>query len=746
MHKDDENNIKLIQINKDNSLRDYSDQDITNAKMILYENLSSLEDNISKDNLRSIEKLIPELNDDLIKSNMEIIKKIKEGYDKTKNKKDFNNIITPKDKNVDVLIEELGDEIGNAMEFTFSLPNIIKLSSILYYSFKDIDKRSGIKNSETFDLFLEDQNYFSKRKYSHNSDDTKEEKSFLPLELYDLIECLQLIKKLVFVIPDTLEFDINIYILALLNLDWLFPNTLEVVFDNSNCLLHGLIENKNVPYFEQLRDHKGLFILILLYPYFISKIENLSSLVIILQDSYQAEIDYIMKNLNKVYFNDFHLFDLLILTVNLSTIEIEFNCLDSNTFERFLWLIHKNNSLRFLKIKFFPTENNCENFYKSRNLTKLCSLLNIELKNLSILTSSFAFDQDFDNGKKTNTNNINSAIDDVEYIINCMILKFERNMEKFFFIFTGKFFLNSLSLNFELPSVITDKYITVFQKFIFDIFININSKGKSLQSIEISSTNFPFDSRMFNSIKKFIEKFDLNNNRFLLNFTFNVRLHNIDFSKFFTRNLEYIELGELDSSSFNYLIKSLDLDNNKHDIEGKPKLPEKFHSTPIEIIDKHISGKKKTSHSMINNLEFSLQNLEIIKLTISSLLFNYESSKEDLKYFFTMKKPKKLKRIDFISRIPLLDHELKEILDIIKYDSMCVYNLEFSKKNIVDEKSFEKYKLYYYLVDKSQMLNIMYSFVKLKCISKKNSYKNIFKNIANFLKVPHEKRFTINFN
>ena len=130
------------------------------------------------------------------------------------------------------------------------------------------------------------------------------------------------IKKLVFVLPATMDFDINLYLLTLLNIDWLFPNVLEVVFDTSNNLLHSLIEIKNVPYFEQLKDCKDLFNLILLYPYFISKIENLTNLNIIMQDSYQAEIDYIMRSVNKVYFNEFHLFDLLILTVNLSTIEI----------------------------------------------------------------------------------------------------------------------------------------------------------------------------------------------------------------------------------------------------------------------------------------------------------------------------------------------------------------------------------------------------------------------------------------
>jgi len=645
----------------------------------------------------------------LITANLQITKKIHEIITKSTQKSNTHSFtkITNENKALKV-IGELNKEIKSSMKFEITLENVTKIASVLHFSFHNIDNKCGINNRETFESFLEDQSHFSRYRSVKSSFLSLLDEERLPLELYDLKDTFFSIKKLTFLLPETLDFDIKYYLLVLMNIEWLFPNILEVVLDNSNKLLHGLIENKSSPYFELLKDHKDIFNLLLLYPYFVTKIENLSNLNIILQDSYQAEIDYVMKNVNKIYFNQFHIFDLLLLTVNLATIDIEFNCLDSFTFERFLWLIHKNNSLRYLKIKFFQTSNNSENFFKARNLTKLCNLLNIELKNLSILTSSFAFESDVGDLKKLNTNNINSAIDDVEYIINSMIGKFEINMEKLFFIFTGKFFLNSLSLDFDFPSVISDKYITVFQKFIFDIFINLNSKGKSLQTIEIKSRSFPFDGRTYNSIKKFVEKFSLRNNTYLINFTFNARLNNIDMGIFMTQNLEYMEIGDLDSLSFGFLIKGLE----------------------------NASG---------NSCITTLPNLGILKVSLSSLMFNYEKSKQDITTFFKMPKPKRLKRIDFLSRLALLKHEIEIILALIKNDRVIEYNFEFSKRNIFDEDTLKNFNLHYYTLNKAHFYNIINGILGVKGKNKSEQFKNVFVTIFNFIKQRHPKIFSINF-
>ena len=149
-----------------------------------------------------------------------------------------------------------------------------------------------------------------------------------------------------------------------MNLDWLFQNLLEIEIDfgvgsksifDKHFKVKYSEENSGICYGKKFRniveDYKNSFELLLLASNIISKYSNLYIFSINNYSCYFFELDY----LTSKYYPELqviHILDLFNNFVNLIKINVNFNALDSFTFERIINLIHINNTLKCINFDF----------------------------------------------------------------------------------------------------------------------------------------------------------------------------------------------------------------------------------------------------------------------------------------------------------------------------------------------------------------------------------------------------------
>ena len=82
-------------------------------------------------------------------------------------------------------------------------------------------------------------------------------------------------------------------------------------------------------------------------------------------------------------------------------------------------------------------------------------------------------------------------------LINKLVTHFESNIEKLFLIIQSKKNLNSLTLCFDLPSIIenNDKYFFIFMKLIFNIVLMLNREKFHMKELKIISPLLKFTNK-----------------------------------------------------------------------------------------------------------------------------------------------------------------------------------------------------------------------------------------------------------
>ena len=137
-------------------------------------------------------------------------------------------------------IKTQADFLSNLFEIQFGEIDILK--SYIVNSKKELDDNQ-IKGRKTF---LPSSKYFygDGVRLSNNYKYLKvnEEYNKLPNELIILINKFQYIKKFVFEIEKINEKKIYSYLIILLNVKWLFPNTIEIYFDTSSISLSNILD------------------------------------------------------------------------------------------------------------------------------------------------------------------------------------------------------------------------------------------------------------------------------------------------------------------------------------------------------------------------------------------------------------------------------------------------------------------------------------------------------------------------
>jgi hypothetical protein len=477
----------------------------------------------------------------------------------------------------------------------------------------------------------------------------------IPTEMIILINKFQTIKKLKLFISTANVRDpiiIKSYIILLLNVEWLFPNLLEVEMDLNCGFLHKELYDKfqikmnpgviNVhhhtgsgsrktmvkpgskrssgtivnEYVELISKSTQIFEMIIIYSYFVSKWQKIKIISISFPDCFQNEAEEALR-INDIILVNFQFLNFISCITNLIQLNIEFNSLDTGSFERVISLIHKNNYLKSLKLTLFVSEEH----YSPAALLKLSSVLKLNVKN----------------GTKGNEDNID------EIILNKLIESFEENMEKLFFVLQSKLTLYEFHLNLDIPRIISsnENYTLTFHKFIFNILAILNNEKTSLNTIKINAPFLSFDNRKYPGIGKFFDKVDLKTkNNKLINMTVMLGFNKvINLKNIISTNLKYLQIGELDYESFSNFLKYY----QSNDFIMKTKLT-------------------------------------CLKLYLSNLLFDYKMISKEFINLFQGRKPQNLREMYIFSNLIIDDLEINKIFESINYDTVEKYYFEFNKK------------------------------------------------------------------
>jgi hypothetical protein len=298
------------------------------------------------------------------------------------------------------------------------------------------------------------------------------------------------------------------------------------------------------------KKYNILLKMIIIYGYFIRNMPTIIRTKFIIPLNLGDEIFEMLRR-QKIFINDFHFLSFLTNKDILHT-SIEFNSLDSQTFEKLLNFLNQNHNITQCNLSFFPSEE----YFKTELLYKI----------LQNCDENFKMKKNKQNKLSFNPNLVldlkgNEDIDN--YILRKLSEYFEKNLKKFFCFLSFKTIITELSLNFDLPTILTKNgyYNNVLMKFFLDLFILIdNSLSNNIKFLSLNSHNFVFDSRKYPILNDFCDKlhFYLKKDHKLTSLTFIVRFYRISkIYRFIPYNLTQLTIGPLDYETFNCLVDYL---------------------------------------------------------------------------------------------------------------------------------------------------------------------------------------------
>ena len=431
-------------------------------------------------------------------------------------------------------------------------------------------------------------------------------------------------------------------------------------------------ESKKQEFF--LTKYKSTLEMLIIYWYFISKLDNIKTCYIIIPINLENKILSMFKEKNILIF-DFH-----ILT-NLSSdkmidVTLDFNSLDNKLFEEALNFLFKNDKMTNCRISFFPSEE----YFEPQYLFSL--LLNPNSKNINNYMKEIRINEDVE-----------------LFLLRKLAEYFEININKFFSFFINKKSLKELSLIFDMPNILNkiDYYQLIIIKLLINMLIYLNNYKESntkygLDSFTIIAENLFADNRKHPFLNYFFDNLIIykKNNLLLKKFTLKIKILGItNFYKIVPYHIEYLSLGSFDLQSFESFVEYI---------------------TSVEF---NIHSKMKTLYITLSNKIITIQ--ECFDLLLRLLVEH----------------PKNLVEICIYTSLYTDFIHIKKLLEKTNYNKIEKIFIQFSRKILEDKKLREKYgnklqklkndkdfnfmDLYYVKTiekNKDKILKIMYSIGK----------------------------------
>ena len=196
---------------------------------------------------------------------------------------------------------------------------------------------------------------------------------------------------------------------------------------------------------EFINDKKYILEMIIVYAYFLLKLKNIRICYLIQPINYKEEIIQILKN-EKIVLEDFNLFGFFKENY-IHHFTIDFNSLDSLSFQNVLNFISQNGLLKIFRINFFKSEE----YFKSEMLYKILEINEKKFQDINI--NNFHYD---DENEYVYDLKINESFDN--YLLRKLYDKFQKNISYFFYLITMRTNINELSIIFD---------ISIFKRYIF---------------------------------------------------------------------------------------------------------------------------------------------------------------------------------------------------------------------------------------------------------------------------------------
>ena len=286
------------------------------------------------------------------------------------------------------------------------------------------------------------------------------------------------------------------------------------------------------------------FEVIILYSYFISSLK-LKSLSLIFSDHFSKEIEIFLK-MKKCSINNFHFLLLLNKLNTLNELSLEFNSLDSKSFEKILYLIDKNPNLEILRLSFFVSDVN----YSPYSLIKLCR--GLKMNTLELINEQKKII------KEEMAKNFEYSDIDIFLTYKKLYDSFRINISNLFLILSKKQNLKELILLFDIPFILSvnDMYTIIFLKLIINIITMISHNQNKIETLKIISPSLPLDNRFFPLLSDIFRLNNCRNNIHLKNFTFQFKIYQcLNLSYIIPNKVQILFLGDLDEITFNSFIK-----------------------------------------------------------------------------------------------------------------------------------------------------------------------------------------------
>ena len=426
-------------------------------------------------------------------------------------------------------------------------------------------------------------------------------------------------------------------------------NTLNysISFNTNNNINIGnnnfvILEEKGKNALENfLKKYKALLEMIIVYGYFIRKMEKIIRTKFILPLNLGDEIFELLKK-QKIMLDEFHFLSFL-QNRELLYITIDFNSLDNQTFEKLIIFLNQNQLINVCNLSFFPPEE----YFKTELLFKILQKNDGNYKPIKDKNKG---------GYKINKNIVLDLRTDEDldtYILRKLSKQFEKNLKDFFYLLTIKTCISELSLIFDLPTILIKNglYNNILMKFFLDIFIFIDNTLNNIKTLSINAENFIFDNRKNPILNDFFGKltFYLNKENKLTNLTFQVKFYNIsNIYRLIPYNLTYLSLGSFDYETFNSLVNYM----TSGDFSKRSKL------SKLKI---NLNNSVFQIHKVYNN---------IVKLYTEY--------------------PKALTEISMYSFLNISYNQLINLLMKTNYNTLNNIFMQFNKKSILKDKKLEE--------------------------------------------------------
>ena len=461
-----------------------------------------------------------------------------------------------------------------------------------------------------------------------------------------------------------------------------------------------------------INDKKYIFEIIVVYAYFLLKLKNIRICYLIQPINYKEEIIKILRS-DKIFLDDFNFFGFFKENY-IHHFTVDFNSLDSLSFQKVLNFISQNGLMKILRINFFKSEE----YFKTEALYQILQINENKYKDIN--KNNFQYDDD---NKYIYDLKINENLDD--YILRKLFDKFQQNISYFFYLITMRTNINELSLIFDIPKKLFNSscYMTLILKLILNLISFINLPNSNFGILSIQAESLVLNGKKCLYLPKLFDKLNLYNNPNNKVKSLYIQCqfyHVINIYKLIPYKVEYLSLGALDLDTFINLV---------------------YYLTSIDY----------SEHSKLRKLQINL----------NKSIFKYEQCKDYLEQLL-IEHPRNLSQISIYTYLSINYIDLKNLLVKSNYNIIENIFFSFSISSLKDEGYKEKLKLEEYnkniIIDRnfmdlfyiqrkkknSGMILELMNYLGNKINKSFNSY-NIFLNIEKFIESVDKKINIIEF-